>query len=60
MAIDANGRSGRDGGNDGVRAGCGLDCMELFRDEDDASGEEINDFESKDERHRGIAVVAAT
>lgn len=41
-----------------MRAGSGLGCMELFRDGDDASGEEIKDFESNDERHPDMVVTA--
>ena len=45
-AIDANGRSGRDGGKDGVRIGCGLKAgVECFRDEDCARGDGANGVE---------------
>lgn len=47
-AIDANGRSGRDGGNEGFRAGCGLEVgivIESLRDGDDARGDETKDVE---------------
>ena len=42
----ANGRSGRDGGNEGVRAGSGRETgTVLFRDEEDARGEETKDVD---------------
>lgn len=61
-AIDANGRNGRDEGNEGVRLGCGLAVdVELLRDDDDARGEDTNAeerVESKCEEYPDIAVVA--
>jgi hypothetical protein len=45
-AMDANGRSGREGGKDDVRIGCGLGAEgECFRDDEGARGDETNDVE---------------
>jgi len=50
-AMDAKGRGGRDGGNDGVRPGRGRETeIVCFRDEDDASGDDTNDVERDEGR----------
>lgn len=60
--IDANGRSGREGGNDGARTGCGLvtDVEFVRNDDDDARGDDTNadERESNGEEYPDIAVVA--
>lgn len=63
LAMDANGRSGRDAGNEGVRVGCGLvDDGDRVRD-DEASGDDTN-FDERDEskcdEYPVIVVVAGT